>query len=355
MTGTAPTAKSKFPATFWTANTIELFERAAYYAMASFVVIYLKETLGMSPAFATFLNGSLLWGLIYFLPIVSGTLADKYGFKRSLVVAFVLLSLGYLVMGNVQSFWPDRGGGRGRRLHHPGRAGHRPHRPGRLDRQALHRRHGPEDRRACAPPWASASSTWSSTSARSPAAASPISSRTSLRHPGHLLPTWPPPSPSSACSIVALRLPRAAVRPRRQEGRPGRAEEDAGPGAAGHRHRPGQLSSSSSSWSSSACSGSSTSSSTTSCRLFLRWVDPDAPDGALYPGQPDHDRLLPAPHHPAGQEMDAGRARSCSASWSPPSACSSTSCRPVLFADISPKVALLRSAAVQSCPSPASS
>ena len=95
-----------FPATFWTANTIELFERGAYYAMASFVVIYLTENLGMSPTFATFLNGSLLWGLIYFLPIVSGTLADKYGFKRSLVAAFVMLSLGYLVMGNVQSFWP---------------------------------------------------------------------------------------------------------------------------------------------------------------------------------------------------------------------------------------------------------
>ncbi len=98
-----------FPATFWTANTIELFERGAYYAMASFVVIYLKEVLGMSPTLATFINGSLLWGLIYFLPIVSGTLADKYGFKRSLVVAFVMLSLGYLVMGNVQNFWPAGG------------------------------------------------------------------------------------------------------------------------------------------------------------------------------------------------------------------------------------------------------
>ena len=98
-----------FPATFWTANTIELFERGAYYAMASFVVIYLKEVLGMSPTFATFINGSLLWGLIYFLPIVSGTLADKYGFKRSLVVAFVMLALGYLVMGNVQRFWPAGG------------------------------------------------------------------------------------------------------------------------------------------------------------------------------------------------------------------------------------------------------
>ena len=83
------TPQPKFPTTFWTANSIELFERAAYYSMASFMVIYLKETLGMTPTFATFLNGTLLWGLIYFMPILSGTLADKFG-----------------IMGNVQRFWP---------------------------------------------------------------------------------------------------------------------------------------------------------------------------------------------------------------------------------------------------------
>lgn len=96
----------KFPATFWTANTIEIFERAAYYAMASFMVIYLKETLGMTPATATFLNGTLLWGIIYFLPILSGTLADKYGYKRTLSYAFIMIALGYFVVGNVQKFWP---------------------------------------------------------------------------------------------------------------------------------------------------------------------------------------------------------------------------------------------------------
>ena len=102
--------RTRFPKTFWTANTIELFERAAYYSMASFMVIYLKEVLGMSPTLATFLNGSLLWGLIYFMPIVSGTLADKYGFKRSLSLSFFMLFLGYLIMGNVQKFWPALAG-----------------------------------------------------------------------------------------------------------------------------------------------------------------------------------------------------------------------------------------------------
>ena len=106
----SPAAKAKFPASFWTANTIELFERAAYYAMASFMVIYLNETLGMRPSTATFLNGTILWGLIYFLPILSGTLADKFGFKRTLSIAFVMIALGYVVMGNLQAFWPALAG-----------------------------------------------------------------------------------------------------------------------------------------------------------------------------------------------------------------------------------------------------
>ena len=110
-TATPAAGRQKFPATFWTANTIEIFERAAYYAMASFMVIYLKETLGMTPAAATFLNGTILWGSIYFLPILSGTLADKYGYKRTLSAAFVMIVLGYFVVGNVQRFWPGLAGG----------------------------------------------------------------------------------------------------------------------------------------------------------------------------------------------------------------------------------------------------
>jgi dipeptide/tripeptide permease len=92
-----PTTPERFPATFWTANVTELFERAAYYAMASFVVIYLGR-LGLGDYWPSTLNG-LLWTLIYFLPILSGTIADQIGFRRSLLMAFVLLLGGYLAMG----------------------------------------------------------------------------------------------------------------------------------------------------------------------------------------------------------------------------------------------------------------
>jgi len=87
----------RFPSSFWSANLTELFERGAYYAVASFVVIYLGQ-LGMGDYWPSTLN-SFLWGVIYFLPILSGTVADQLGFKRALVLAFSLLIGGYFLMG----------------------------------------------------------------------------------------------------------------------------------------------------------------------------------------------------------------------------------------------------------------
>jgi dipeptide/tripeptide permease len=92
------TAHEKFPKVFWSANVTELFERAAYYSMASFVVIYLGQ-LGFGDYWPSVLNGSVLWTLVYFLPILSGTIADQIGFRRSLLIAFVLLAAGYALVG----------------------------------------------------------------------------------------------------------------------------------------------------------------------------------------------------------------------------------------------------------------
>ncbi|MBP7146542.1 MAG: MFS transporter [Acidobacteria bacterium] len=94
-----PSAPAKaFPTLFWTANLTEVFERAAYYSMASFVVIYLGQ-LGFGDTWPSIFNSSILWGLIYFLPILSGTIADDIGFRRGLLLAFVLLGAGYFMMG----------------------------------------------------------------------------------------------------------------------------------------------------------------------------------------------------------------------------------------------------------------
>jgi len=89
--------QTKFPPVFWYANLTELFERAAYYSMASFVVIYLGQ-LGLGTYWPPMFN-TLLWFLIYFLPIISGTVADQIGFRRALFGAFIVLAGGYLLLG----------------------------------------------------------------------------------------------------------------------------------------------------------------------------------------------------------------------------------------------------------------
>ncbi|MBN2723133.1 MAG: MFS transporter [Deltaproteobacteria bacterium] len=87
----------EFPRVFWSANITELFERAAYYSMASFVVLYLKR-MGLGSYWPSTING-ILWFLIYFLPILSGSLADHFGFRKALLTAFVMLTIGYILMG----------------------------------------------------------------------------------------------------------------------------------------------------------------------------------------------------------------------------------------------------------------
>ena len=94
---TAPSEPRGFPRSFWTANVTELFERGAYYAMASFVVLYFGR-LGMGKYWPSTLN-SVLWTLVYFLPILSGTIADQNRLQKALLGAFVLLPGGYLLMG----------------------------------------------------------------------------------------------------------------------------------------------------------------------------------------------------------------------------------------------------------------
>lgn len=97
MENTEKLKNEGFPRSFWTANLTELFERAAYYAMASFVVLYLGQ-LGLGDYWPSNLNG-ILWALVFFLPILSGTIADQIGFKKSMLYAFVFLAIGYFVMG----------------------------------------------------------------------------------------------------------------------------------------------------------------------------------------------------------------------------------------------------------------
>lgn len=84
----------RFPSAFWTANVIELFERAAYYGTFIALVVYLTRVVGFSDVAAGWIGASFS-GLIYLLPFVVGAASDRIGFRPSLALAFLLLTIGY--------------------------------------------------------------------------------------------------------------------------------------------------------------------------------------------------------------------------------------------------------------------
>jgi dipeptide/tripeptide permease len=92
--------RNGFHPTFWVANSMELFERLAYYGQQIVFMIYMRNKLGFTETEAGQLSG-MFGGLIYLLPILGGTLADKWGFRRAFNVAFSVLALGYFLIGSV--------------------------------------------------------------------------------------------------------------------------------------------------------------------------------------------------------------------------------------------------------------
>lgn len=88
----------KFPGAFWTANLVELFERAAYYAVFIAITLYLSRVVGFNDIEAGWIGGIFAAGL-YFLPPFTGAFADKIGFRNAIILAFGLLSIGYFTLG----------------------------------------------------------------------------------------------------------------------------------------------------------------------------------------------------------------------------------------------------------------
>jgi POT family proton-dependent oligopeptide transporter len=91
--------RSGFSRTFWVANVLELFERLAYYSSTAVLAVYIAEQVGLGAASAAFLAGSVFNTLLYFLPVLAGTVVDRYGFKRSLMACFGIFSVGYFLIG----------------------------------------------------------------------------------------------------------------------------------------------------------------------------------------------------------------------------------------------------------------
>jgi dipeptide/tripeptide permease len=97
-----------FPATFWTANVMELFERWAWYGMFILLALYFtgstdEGALGFTQSQKGLLMGTVV-GILYVLPTITGAIADKFGYKKILIISYFILSSGYLLMGYVSQY-----------------------------------------------------------------------------------------------------------------------------------------------------------------------------------------------------------------------------------------------------------
>jgi proton-dependent oligopeptide transporter, POT family len=96
--------KGGFERAFWVANISELFERLSYYAAFAVLARYLHESLNFPTERATSLSG-LFGGLVWFLAIFGGAIADRLGFRRALSLAYLILAGAYFLMGSLGASW----------------------------------------------------------------------------------------------------------------------------------------------------------------------------------------------------------------------------------------------------------
>lgn len=79
--------RTPFPGVFWVANGIEVLERFAYYGIYFGFGIYMTH-LGYSRAQLGIVQSVFLF-LSYMIPIISGTFADRFGFKKVLIISYL--------------------------------------------------------------------------------------------------------------------------------------------------------------------------------------------------------------------------------------------------------------------------
>ncbi len=80
--------RTPFPPIFWIANLVEVLERFAYYGIYVGFGIYMTTVLKYEAAQLGTVQSLFLF-FSYIIPIISGTFADRFGFKKVLIVSYL--------------------------------------------------------------------------------------------------------------------------------------------------------------------------------------------------------------------------------------------------------------------------
>jgi proton-dependent oligopeptide transporter, POT family len=108
QTPPAKVARTPYPLSFWAVNSAELFERMAWYGMFNFLSVYLVASTMEGGLGLTHLQRGTIQGIVpfilYTLPIFAGAMADRFGYRKTLLIAFTIMAPAYWLMGQVHGY-----------------------------------------------------------------------------------------------------------------------------------------------------------------------------------------------------------------------------------------------------------
>jgi len=97
-----------FPRSFWMGCGIEMWERLAYYGVRQVVGLYIAQADDPNGLhFTQAQKGTIFfwWALVQSLvPMVSGGITDRYGYKKTIIASVLFTMTGYSLMGTQRSF-----------------------------------------------------------------------------------------------------------------------------------------------------------------------------------------------------------------------------------------------------------
>jgi dipeptide/tripeptide permease len=96
--------RTGFERPFWVANISEIFERLSYYGVFASLALYIQGKLNFSTEQTGTLTG-LFGGMVWFMAIFGGAVADKLGFRRALSIAYLILAAAYFLIGSIGASW----------------------------------------------------------------------------------------------------------------------------------------------------------------------------------------------------------------------------------------------------------
>lgn len=97
------TGFKSFPLNYWVVIMMEFFERGSYYGMMSILSVYMTDQLSYTKESVGIIK-SVIQPMLYILPILSGAIGDRFGYKRVLTFAFIFLGFGYFLTSQTTEY-----------------------------------------------------------------------------------------------------------------------------------------------------------------------------------------------------------------------------------------------------------